>query len=233
MEHCQGVLAKAVSNRVSMPARRHVSRGLFVLGVHGSGTSAVCGVLHELGVHFGSRLIGAGLGNPRGHFEDYELRALIEAHQRNARVLDRLRRFIRKRFRIRGAWAVKEPLLNVVMRDLASELAGREYLIIATERDALACARSYGVKWPGSVMADVLARHRYCLDEREWFIRRYRPAVLRVSYNELTERPREYAALIRDFAFMGLESPGNDLFEAAVASIDPTLNHHREDRSAC
>lgn len=40
-----------------------------VLGMHRSGTSALAGTLSLLGVDFGSDLIGANSGNPRGHFE--------------------------------------------------------------------------------------------------------------------------------------------------------------------
>jgi hypothetical protein len=40
-----------------------------VLGMHRSGTSALAGTLSLLGVDFGTNLIGANSGNPRGHFE--------------------------------------------------------------------------------------------------------------------------------------------------------------------
>lgn len=57
-----------------MFSRRQVSRPVprdcvVVLGMHRSGTSALAGTLNLLGVDFGSNLIGANPGNPRGHFE--------------------------------------------------------------------------------------------------------------------------------------------------------------------
>jgi len=42
----------------------------FVLGMHRSGTSALSGVLNLLGLEFGSDLMKATKGNPKGHFEN-------------------------------------------------------------------------------------------------------------------------------------------------------------------
>jgi len=41
-----------------------------VLGMHRSGTSALGGVLNLMGLEFGSDLMGATKGNPKGHFEN-------------------------------------------------------------------------------------------------------------------------------------------------------------------
>lgn len=53
-------------HRPSNPAPRDC---VVVLGMHRSGTSALAGALSLLGVDFGTDLIGANDGNPRGHFE--------------------------------------------------------------------------------------------------------------------------------------------------------------------
>jgi len=42
----------------------------FILGMHRSGTSALSGVLNLLGLEFGSDLMKATKGNPKGHFEN-------------------------------------------------------------------------------------------------------------------------------------------------------------------
>ena len=42
----------------------------FILGMHRSGTSALGGTLNLLGLAFGSDLLGATKGNPKGHFEN-------------------------------------------------------------------------------------------------------------------------------------------------------------------
>ena len=52
---------------------------IIVLGGHRSGTSAVAGVCHELGLFMGQSLIGKSRDNARGHFEDVEFVALNKA----------------------------------------------------------------------------------------------------------------------------------------------------------
>jgi len=41
-----------------------------VLCVHRSGSSAITGVLHHLGINMGDEMLGPELSNPKGHFED-------------------------------------------------------------------------------------------------------------------------------------------------------------------
>ena len=47
-----------------------IGQPLIVLGMHRSGTSFLASHLADLGVHLGENLLGPGIGNPHGHFED-------------------------------------------------------------------------------------------------------------------------------------------------------------------
>lgn len=47
-----------------------------VTGMHRSGTSLAASILQSLGIHVGDRLLGAGVGNPKGHFEDVDFLTL-------------------------------------------------------------------------------------------------------------------------------------------------------------
>ncbi len=49
------------------------STAVIVLGMHRSGTSALAGTLHHLGVDFGSRLMPGSPDNPRGYWEHHEV----------------------------------------------------------------------------------------------------------------------------------------------------------------
>lgn len=49
---------------------------IIVAGMHRSGTSLTASMLAGAGVDLGSRLLGAGLGNARGHFEDLDFKEL-------------------------------------------------------------------------------------------------------------------------------------------------------------
>lgn len=52
------------------------STALFVLGMHRSGTSALTGLLHRLGVALGERLMPASEDNPRGYWENADIVAV-------------------------------------------------------------------------------------------------------------------------------------------------------------
>jgi hypothetical protein len=52
------------------------STAVIVLGMHRSGTSALAGTLHHLGVELGERLMGASPDNPRGYWEHREVVAV-------------------------------------------------------------------------------------------------------------------------------------------------------------
>ena len=62
------------SNRRSTVSSQAVSRkAIVVLGMHRSGTSALCGALDVLGVNFGQRLAAATKNNEKGHWEHPEI----------------------------------------------------------------------------------------------------------------------------------------------------------------
>ena len=68
---------------VAAPARRAALtagqiRPLLITGMHRSATSLVASVLQQAGVEIGEQLMGPGLGNLRGHFEDRDFYRLHE-----------------------------------------------------------------------------------------------------------------------------------------------------------
>jgi len=52
------------------------SRPVMILGMHRSGTSLTASLLAGSGIDLGQRLLGAGRGNVRGHFEDLDFQEL-------------------------------------------------------------------------------------------------------------------------------------------------------------
>lgn len=54
------------------------SKTLIIWGMHRSGTSLLASWLHACGLHIGSELLGEGMGNERGHFEDMDFLRLHE-----------------------------------------------------------------------------------------------------------------------------------------------------------
>src|ERR1700721_285115 len=55
------------------------SSAILVLGMHRSGTSALTGMLHHLGVALGERLMPATGDNPRGYWEHTDI---VDVHQK-------------------------------------------------------------------------------------------------------------------------------------------------------
>lgn len=96
------------------------SQGVFVLGMHRSGTSALARVLNLLSFHLGDSLLGAGEGNSTGHWEP------IPVIEINERVLAALGRTWSDLRQMQPDW-----LQNADVRGLlpeASLLLAREYV---------------------------------------------------------------------------------------------------------
>ncbi|MEZ5542125.1 MAG: hypothetical protein R3F42_08780 [Pseudomonadota bacterium] len=216
------------------------SRSIIVLGVYGSGSSAVAGILHHLGVMMGERLVPATAANPKGHFEDAEFRQLLYRYRQDPAVLQQIHGFIEQRFTHYGLWGIKEPAILEAVADTAPVLTGRDYRIICTDRDTEACVSSYLRKWPAADREETRRRIEWLIERRNSFLQQYAPAVLWVKYDDLTLNPQKHVAEIVDFVFFDDGSgaapprPAQSRIHAAVASVDPAMNHHlaRDDRFA-
>ena len=196
-----------------------------VIGPHRRGTSAVAGILYHLGIHMGDDLIGPGLGNPTGHFEDcqfVELHNKIIGNWKDPQVNFEPHReaytaLIRERERQHEIWGVKDPRMCFVLPYFA-EIA-HDVRVISVGRDSDSCA------------ASLVARGGHTLDEARRITSRYLTQLwgqcwefpgpmLSVRYEYLVDCPEGVVVSIA--AFVGLE-PADE----AVAFIDPSLCHHR------
>jgi len=105
-------------------------KAVVVLGMHRSGTSALCGALDLLGVHFGQHLMAATDANEKGHWEHEEI---VRAHDRLLSSLG-------------SWWDDDEPLpAGWDDRDIAREI--RTDLLAILERD-FAQSSFFGLKDP-------------------------------------------------------------------------------------
>jgi hypothetical protein len=50
-----------------------MTKVLVIAGMHRSGTSLTANWLHECGLFLGEKLMSGGFGNPKGHYEDWEI----------------------------------------------------------------------------------------------------------------------------------------------------------------
>jgi GT2 family glycosyltransferase len=106
------------------------STAIIVLGMHRSGTSALTGMLHHLGVALGNRLMPATGDNPRGYWEHRDVVAVDEALMTH----------------LGWTWDDLRPLPDGYEREPAGRVAARELREILA-RD-FAGFRLWGVKDP-------------------------------------------------------------------------------------
>ncbi|PWW31923.1 hypothetical protein DFO73_101181 [Cytobacillus oceanisediminis] len=100
------------------------SKLFLVLCLHRSGSSATAGVMQNLGIHMGDKLLPASRHNPKGHFENLEyfqinqdlLRSVKSAWNRppsrerikSAKIPDtKIREFLKKQ--VKPVWGLKDP----------------------------------------------------------------------------------------------------------------------------
>lgn len=209
-----------------------MGRCITVIGTHRSGTSALAGVLHRLGVRMFDKQIQPDRHNPLGFWEDAELVELnrrIVNWRRPRRVAflpedARAYRDLIARRKHHGAWGVKDPRLC---------LLGQHWL------DAL---DAEGVDWrlvvmtrtPWASIKSLMRRERWSVERAEavtnehlkhmwplYYQHTDKSAI--VCYGTLLERPRDVARSLADIA--GIE-PTEEEFEHAVALVRPELCHH-------
>jgi hypothetical protein len=85
MDFCQDLTRVEISTPL-VPLPRPARKAILVLGMSRSGTSLLSHVLHVLGATLPNDLMGAGYGNPLGHFEP---KALVKLNDRILESLDR------------------------------------------------------------------------------------------------------------------------------------------------
>ncbi len=158
-EDSQGL---AASPRSSLPLAG--STAVLVLGMHRSGTSAVSGALHQLGVSLGRTVSPSGPSNPRGYFENTRVMLLHEELLASlgsswddprplpprwweeppvATLADQLRRILGEEFGGAPLWGVKDPRLCRLLplwRPLLAELEVRVVAVLVLRHPAAVAA---------------------------------------------------------------------------------------------
>jgi hypothetical protein len=213
-----------------------------VLGMHRSGTSALAGVLKQMGVDFGRDLMGARPSNPKGHFElnpavkfnDFILRHFQSRWDRSFQLPQHwasdlsssLEAFISTMPVPSGnPWGIKDPRmcrLVPVWKEIFNSLQTVPCFILCI-RDPREVALSLQ-KRNGLPLArgKALWLEHFCGAEAN--TRGCRRLFL------------SYSALLEDFpktvnclaAFLNLLPPTEDCLAEIGRFLDPTLRHHRE-----
>lgn len=119
---------------------------IIITGMHRSGTSLMASLLQSTGIHIGSRLMDAGLGNAKGHFEDLDF---VEFHEEvlksqgiskqgwtlnkqikvQEQYIDTAKTIINKRCKLNEIWGWKDPRTTLFL-DFWISLIPNSYFIL-------------------------------------------------------------------------------------------------------
>lgn len=225
----------AERHRADLPPPSFVA----VLGLHSSGSSALCQALYHTGLWFGERLQLQGYWGkdmPARGGEHRHLAAVMEAaiplpavHFRkpNRWLWKKLKHFI-------GARQQEAKPRNVVAAGKYPQLcqAGRQLLAICGKGlRVIVCDRPIDESisslvrrtWASGDQAAAIADHqRWLAAGRDWIVEQIPDQVCVVEYADLLTNPHQVLQRVTDW--LGLQ-PTADQLTAAVAAIDPNKRH--------
>jgi len=210
-----------------------------VVGMHRSGTSAVAGVLHRLGVFMGDDLLPPSETNPKGYFED---RRFVELH---TKILGGDWKFpsqefmhnwymykdeylsLVNEFSKHELWGVKDPRLCYCLPVLRS-CTQNDLKVIAMWRDPWEAAESLhargGHEWDEAVQLSLSYMTAMLLNVEDWNVTvrlAPRPPGKVIRFDWLVGYPQDAVKYIADFI-------GVDYKQEAADFLDRRLVHHTE-----
>jgi len=238
--------------RMARSSSGDVPKGIFVLGMHRSGTSALTRVLNLLGCTLSENLLGAGEGNETGHWEAADVVALNDdmlasagsSHDDWGPINDDWRVSAIRTQMVQSAsvvladhaksgplFAIKDPRMcriADVWLEAAAE-AGIKPLVCLIIRNPAEVAASLEVRDLMATGYSELLWLRHVLDA-EHFTRGQRRVICR--YDELIDNWQDLVAKIKDG--LGISLPRNSPKAHVEISefLKPSQRHHLIDPSA-
>jgi len=190
---------------------------VIVLGCYRTGTSAVAGVLHHLGIQMGHEFDPPSSSNPKGYFEDLEFKRLLHPLLDNSEtVFDPVCQDLVSRREREGhdIWGVKDPKMCCYLRHFLAFLIS-EPKIISTERDIDdICDSMYRAMNPVLDQVSIIKPLvEFYLDAKRQNLQEYQGDLLEIKFEELSSSPEKIAE------FVGLP-----LTEAANNFIRPSMD---------
>ena len=168
--------------------------GIIVLGCYRSGSSAVAGILHHLGVFMGTVLDPPSKGNPQGYYEDVEFKDLHKKMMEEEDVMEEYADLLERRKQL-PLWGLKDPRLCLLMHQLPLKPA----YVIVTHRDQAEIAHSLKkiMESPNAKQWVPLIDHY--LEKRDSWLKCYTGPVMDVRFDELRINPHRTVQAIANF----------------------------------
>jgi len=186
-------------------------KGIAVLGCYRSGSSAVAGILHHLGVFMGEKFDDPSKGNPRGYFEDIEFKDLHKLAMEGSDVSEEYQKLLDERCgcscgKTRSSWGLKDPRLCILMDKLP---LNPDY-VICTHRPVSEIANSLHKVLPRDPIEKWSILIDHYLTQRDLWLQTYRGTVMDVRFQELMNNPYRMTQAIATFVSVPfLESAAN------------------------
>lgn len=208
-----------------------MGRCILVLGIHRSGSSAVAGVLHHLGVSMGPQLLGSHSSNPLGHFEDSEFVVLNEEiigdwkNPNTSNIIENQQVQLKELVALRNKdflWGVKDLRLCITAKWIFPLLDDVRIIVVS---------RPLGASVGSLMVRDGLTR-----DEAQRIQLHYRTAselllqqceipIYNINYEALVSNPGYEVPQLAQFISEGICTIGGLAIRRASDFIEPQLHH--------
>jgi hypothetical protein len=168
------------------------------MGCYRSGTSAVGGVLHHLGVFMGSEFDPPAHSNPKGFYEDVEFKRLFEKLSEGREVIKNIEVLVRIRESEHKIWGVKDPKLCVIL-DRFVPLLKTDHKLITITRPEEAVCKSMATAIGFSEAHQYRPLVDYYVARFEDSVREYKGDVLNLEFYEIRATPKQMVEKIANF----------------------------------
>lgn len=175
---------------------------IIVLGCYRSGTSAVAGVLHKLGVHMGDQFDSPNDNNSSGYWEDLDFKNIhkkMEDSKDDHKITKEYFNLIEKREKSHKLWGVKDPLLCVYLMQLVRNIKNDHKLIVCRrKKEDVALSMSKALKEKKYPMR-FLPLVEFYINSMNEQINQYRGPILELDHNETLKNPEFHVSRIANF----------------------------------
>jgi hypothetical protein len=171
---------------------------VIVLGCYRSGTSAVAGVLHRLGVMMGKEFDAPADANPTGFWEDLEFKRLFDKMADGKDVDGLLNVLVRTREIEYPLWGLKDPQLCLYLPRLLPML--KESKLISTLRPKEEICRSLNKAVKGATAThNFMTVVDHYLAKKAEAMSQYKGPVLEVDWTAMKADPETWVSKIAEF----------------------------------
>lgn len=169
-------------------------KGIVVLGCYRSGSSAVAGTLHHLGVFMGEKFDPSSKVNPRGYFEDIEFKDLHKLAIEGKDVYQEYQKLVKYRCNL-PVWGIKDPRLCILIDKLPLD---PDY-VICTHRPISEITNSLHKVLPREPKEKWSILIDHYLTQRDLWLQTYCGPVMDVRFQELMSNPYRMVQTIATF----------------------------------